>query len=64
MTAAVSAFDTTKEKVASVSAASESVVETPADGTVVTSDASGKVVDQQSYDDNVSALKNAQGIKK
>ena len=63
LTSAVSAFDAVKEQKASTSAAAEPVVETPADDTVMTTAASGKVVDQQSYDDNVSVLKRAQGIK-
>lgn len=63
LTSAVSAFDAVKEQAASASAQQEPVVETPADGAVITSGSDGKVVDQQSYDDNVSALKRAQGIK-
>ncbi len=63
LTSAVSAFDAVKEQAASASAQQEPVVETPADGAVITSGGDGKVVDQQSYDDNVSALKRAQGIK-
>ena len=63
LTSAVAAFDAVKEKGASVSAQGETVIETPADGTVITSTSGGKVVDQQSYEDNVSVLKKAQGIK-
>ena len=63
LTSAVSAFDAVKEQAASASAQQEPVVETPADGAVITSGGDGKVVDQQSYDDNVSALKKFQGIK-
>lgn len=63
LTSAVSAFDAVKEQVASAAAQKEPVIETPADSAVIASGGDGKVVDQQSYQDNVSALKKAQGIK-